>query len=529
MDGPRFRLAMRWALPVSLLVVEYLFLSVLVDLPTSGPAMGLVHAVRLLVPVVIGGGAAGWMLSRRAPGEGASEWPIPPAWRPVAPLVSHLAAFGLTTWATMRLLGPGSPPVTQAALAAWLGCAALAVLLALATAAPLGWTLRALLARWRIPLLAGALGLLSWRAAVAAESLWGVLSAWTLQSVAFLLRLVRPDVVVDAARNLVGAGDFQVLVGPMCSGADGIGLVVIFEAVWISLARSRLVVRRALLLLPLGALAAVVANVVRIAALVLVGAAGPEELAWGGLHSKLGWILFLGIALASIALAERSTWLRRPSPAPQAGDGLSPAAAAYVAPLLAALVAGLVTSIWSDGAFDRWYGLRIAAALAALFLARGSLPRVSLSASWVPVLAAAVVCAAWIPLAGGSREALPDALARLGPVERWSWIAIRVLGFALVIPLVEELAFRGFLLPWLVAPDFEKVPTRAFTWPAVLLSSLAFGSLHPQWMLGTFAGLAFAFARLHRGRLSDAVVAHALANAGIAVAVLWGGRWQLWM
>lgn len=104
---------------------------------------------------------------------------------------------------------------------------------------------------------------------------------------------------------------------------------------------------------------------------------------------------------------------------------------------------------------------------------------------------------------------------------------MRVAGSCLLIPLVEELAFRGFLLPWLVSSDFESAP-RQWTWSAVLLSSLAFGAIHEQWLAGAIARLAFAAARLYRGRLGDAVLAHALCNAGIAVAVLLGGRWDLW-
>jgi CAAX prenyl protease-like protein len=97
-----------------------------------------------------------------------------------------------------------------------------------------------------------------------------------------------------------------------------------------------------------------------------------------------------------------------------------------------------------------------------------------------------------------------------------------------VLPVVEELAFRGFLLPWLVAPDFEAVSPRAWTWPAVIVSSLAFGAVHGNLVLGTAAGGAFAAARLARGRLSDAVLAHALANAAVAAAVVAFGRWDLW-
>jgi exosortase E/protease (VPEID-CTERM system) len=374
-----------------------------------------------------------------------------------------------------------------------------------------------------------ALGLLAWRAAAAIESLWGLLSAGTLRCVAWVLRRVASGVTVDSAASVIGLRGYRVLVAPICSGVDGIGLVVVFQAIWISLARQRLRLARALWLLPLGAVAALGANVVRITILMLVGASGGDELAFVGFHSKLGWLLFVAIALGSVTLAERVPWLQRGGAAATAQDeGVPSAAAGYLAPLLAALGTALVTSIWREGPLDLWYGARIVAALVVLFLVRRSHPRPSLSWSWVSALAAALVCAIWIRGASGDGRALLEGLERLGPAARWAWVGSRVVGSCLVIPLVEELAFRGFLLRWLVSPDFETVPPRAWTWPAVLLSSLAFGALHQQWLLGTVAGLAFATAKLHRGRLGDAVVAHALCNAGIAAAALLGGRWDLW-
>ena len=146
----------------------------------------------------------------------------------------------------------------------------------------------------------------------------------------------------------------------------------------------------------------------------------------------------------------------------------------------------------------------------------------------MPLAIAAGVCVAWIAWAGGAGSRIPEPLLRLGAGERAAWIATRLVGSCLVVPLVEELAFRGFLLPWLVAPEFEKLPARTWTWPAVLFSSMAFGAMHEPWLLGAAAGAAFAAARVWRGRLSDAVVAHVACNAGIALAVLLGGRWDLW-
>lgn len=520
---------LRWAVPGALLVLEYLFLSFLVDLPTSGPAMRLVEAVRLAVPVVLGSFAAGWMLSR-GPSAHFEDPPLPP-WRPWPAAALQPLTFAVTALLAYRSLRPGAPPPSTADLVLMLASAAVTAGTALWIFAPPAWFASAVPRRWAHPLLAVAVGVLAWRAAAGAEELWGILSAATLRGAALLLRVVSTGVTVGPEPDVIEVGDFGVEITPICSGADGLGLVVLFQATWIALARERLRFPRALLLLPLGVVLAFLANVVRIAALLWVGGAGFVELAAGGLHSKLGWLLFIGIALGTVALAERGHWFRDDRADDRAAMGGVPAsAAAYVAPLLAALVTALVTSVWSDGGLDRWYVARLVASAAVLWLLRRDLPSPSLVPSWLPPVAAAVTAAVWIaaipPSADGGR--LLTALQALGPAERWTWILCRLVGAVLVVPVVEELAFRGFLLRWLVAPDFERVAPRAWTWPAVLLSSVAFGALHAHWFLGTCAGLVFAFVRLARGRLGDAIAAHALTNAVIAAAVLGFGRWDLW-
>ena len=522
---------MRWAIPTALLLAEYLFISFLVDLPTSGPALRFVHAIRLAVPVTLGAFAAGWMLRRGASAR-ADLRPLP-QWRPWPAAALQPLAFAVTAALAYAVLREGAPPASASAVALVLASAAATAAVALWIAAPPSWFASVLFRRWAYPLLAVAVGALAWRTAAGAEELWGVLSDTTLRGAALLLRLVSTDVRVGPDPDLIAVRDFRVFVTHVCSGADGLGLVVLLQATWIALARERLLVSRALLLIPLGIALAFGANVIRIAALLWVGGSGHAALAAGGLHSKLGWILFIGIALGTIAMAERIPWFCRASRDPHAekGGALPPAAAAYVAPLLATLVAALVTSIWSNDALDRWYVVRVVAASAALWLVRRDLPSPSIALSWFPLIAAAIAGVAWVggvpvdTVAGGR---LITALQAVGAMERWAWIAGRVIGSCLIIPVVEEVAFRGFLLRWLVSPEFENVPPRAWTWSAVLLSSLAFGALHQHWILGTLAGLAFALALLRRGRLVDAILAHALTNAVIAVAALGFGRWDLW-
>jgi CAAX prenyl protease-like protein len=97
------------------------------------------------------------------------------------------------------------------------------------------------------------------------------------------------------------------------------------------------------------------------------------------------------------------------------------------------------------------------------------------------------------------------------------------------VPVVEELAFRGYLARRLQAEDVEAVPYRSLGVVAIVVSSLTFGALHGQlWIAGTAAGVAFALVARRRNRLGEAVAAHATANLLIAVWVLTRGDYRMW-
>ena len=97
------------------------------------------------------------------------------------------------------------------------------------------------------------------------------------------------------------------------------------------------------------------------------------------------------------------------------------------------------------------------------------------------------------------------------------------------MPIAEELAFRGYLLRRLVASDFESARFRGLTAAPILMSSLCFGALHGgQWLAGTLAGVAFALVFRRRGRIGDAVAAHATTNVLLAAWVIGRGDWHLW-
>jgi CAAX protease family protein len=79
------------------------------------------------------------------------------------------------------------------------------------------------------------------------------------------------------------------------------------------------------------------------------------------------------------------------------------------------------------------------------------------------------------------------------------WLALRVFGSVPIVPVAEELAFRGYLLGRLQAREFLAVPFERWIPWAVLVSSAAFGAIHAGWLGGTLAGLMFAIVQI-RGR-----------------------------
>jgi CAAX prenyl protease-like protein len=108
------------------------------------------------------------------------------------------------------------------------------------------------------------------------------------------------------------------------------------------------------------------------------------------------------------------------------------------------------------------------------------------------------------------------------------WLIFRIIGFVGVTPLVEELAFRGYLIRRLTTSEIQTIPPGNFSWLSMVISSGLFGALHQPWLPGMLAGILFALALRSRGRLGDAVLAHVIANGLLAATVLLTGRWYWW-
>jgi CAAX prenyl protease-like protein len=105
--------------------------------------------------------------------------------------------------------------------------------------------------------------------------------------------------------------------------------------------------------------------------------------------------------------------------------------------------------------------------------------------------------------------------------------AVRVLGVVVLVPVMEELFWRSFLMRWIEKPDFLAVAPAAVGWRALALSSIVFGVEHHLWLAGIVAGLAFGWLYRRTGHLWVVILAHAIANAALELWVVRTGNWQL--
>ncbi len=96
------------------------------------------------------------------------------------------------------------------------------------------------------------------------------------------------------------------------------------------------------------------------------------------------------------------------------------------------------------------------------------------------------------------------------------------------LALLEEVFFRSFFYRALASRDFEKVALSQFFWMPFLVTSLAFGLQHREWLAGVLCGFAFQGLVLWKKRLGDAITAHALTNLLLGLWVVGKGAVQFW-
>jgi CAAX prenyl protease-like protein len=110
------------------------------------------------------------------------------------------------------------------------------------------------------------------------------------------------------------------------------------------------------------------------------------------------------------------------------------------------------------------------------------------------------------------------------------FILIRFSGAALLVPVLEELFWRGWMMRWLIDTNFIKVPLGKYAPSAFWLVALLFASEHgPYWEVGLAAGIIYNWWVIRTRNLADCILAHAVTNAVLSIYVLFTDQWQYWL
>jgi len=111
---------------------------------------------------------------------------------------------------------------------------------------------------------------------------------------------------------------------------------------------------------------------------------------------------------------------------------------------------------------------------------------------------------------------------------RLTLAGLRLAESVLVVPVMEELFWRSFLLRWLDARDFGAADPRRASPRAFALTAVLFASEHSLWFAGLVAGLLYNWLYTRTGNLWVPIASHAMTNGALGIWILATGNWRLW-
>lgn len=112
----------------------------------------------------------------------------------------------------------------------------------------------------------------------------------------------------------------------------------------------------------------------------------------------------------------------------------------------------------------------------------------------------------------------------------WFTVITRFLRLVVVVPLLEEIFWRGFLMRTIIREDFTSVPFGTFRWGSFLAVAACFMLVHntADWPAAFLCGLAYNALAVWTKSLADCVAAHALTNLGLGFYIMATKQWGFW-
>ena len=116
------------------------------------------------------------------------------------------------------------------------------------------------------------------------------------------------------------------------------------------------------------------------------------------------------------------------------------------------------------------------------------------------------------------------------PVAYWSTVALRFLRLVIIVPLVEEIFWRGFLLRYFVDEKFDRVPFGTFSWLSFGVVTIGFMLVHStaDWPAALLTGALYNWVAYRTRSLGACVLAHAVTNLLLGIWIMSTRQWGFW-
>jgi hypothetical protein len=116
------------------------------------------------------------------------------------------------------------------------------------------------------------------------------------------------------------------------------------------------------------------------------------------------------------------------------------------------------------------------------------------------------------------------------PTAYWATVVFRFLRLVVVVPLVEEIVWRGFLLRYFIREDFDQVPFGTFSWQSFGIVTVAFTAAHSMsdWPAALLTGAIYNAVAYRTKNLSACVLTHAITNLLLGLWIMNTKQWGFW-
>lgn len=129
----------------------------------------------------------------------------------------------------------------------------------------------------------------------------------------------------------------------------------------------------------------------------------------------------------------------------------------------------------------------------------------------------------------GKREGY-DPFAEIADARlRTAFLCVRFFGLCVIVPLVEEIFYRGFLLRFVTdLDDFRRVPLGKFSLGALAVNVVGMALSHPEWLAAALFSLSMCLLLARTRNLFACILAHGITNLMLGVYVLQTHDWKYW-